>query len=159
MFYFFLFLQLVKQAVVPRVHGLALKTTVAAVCFLCFLNRVIKKSSKRFLIITVQNHYIHGIYSGIYNVLPFLQIPLFHQFDLCLFIIVNWGNNFSFCLQVRVNALLCLSDMIHMLDKHSVLEILQTIQRCTAVDRSAPTLMCTLGVANSILKQVLYTSP
>nr|GMD24545.1 SCY1-like protein 2 [Ipomoea batatas] len=28
-----------------------------------------------------------------------------------------------------------------------------TIQRCTAVDRSAPTLMCTLGVANSILKQ------
>nr|GMD26166.1 SCY1-like protein 2 [Ipomoea batatas] len=76
--------QLVKQSVVPRVHGLALKTTVAA---------------------------------------------------------------------VRVNALLCLSDMIHMLDKHSVLEILQTIQRCTAVDRSAPTLMCTLGVANSILKQ------
>ncbi|XP_019155597.1 PREDICTED: SCY1-like protein 2 [Ipomoea nil] len=76
--------QLVKQSVVPRVHGLALKTTVAA---------------------------------------------------------------------VRVNSLLCLSDMIHMLDKHSVLEILQTIQRCTAVDRSAPTLMCTLGVANSILKQ------
>ncbi|CAH9073024.1 unnamed protein product [Cuscuta epithymum] len=76
--------QLVKQAVVPRVHGLALKTTVAA---------------------------------------------------------------------VRVNALLCLSDMINMLDKQSVLDILQTIQRCTAVDRSAPTLMCTLGVANSILKQ------
>ncbi|GFY95129.1 kinase family with ARM repeat domain-containing protein [Actinidia rufa] len=40
-----------------------------------------------------------------------------------------------------------------MLDKHCVLEILQTIQRCIAVDRSAPTLMCTLGVANSILKQ------
>ncbi|KAL3845717.1 hypothetical protein ACJIZ3_003120 [Penstemon smallii] len=76
--------QLVKQAVLPRVHGLALKTTVAA---------------------------------------------------------------------VRVNALICFSDMIHMLDKNAVLEILQTIQRCTTVDHSAPTLMCTLGVANSILKQ------
>ncbi|KAL0731594.1 hypothetical protein Bca4012_027688 [Brassica carinata] len=38
-------------------------------------------------------------------------------------------------------------------DKPAVLEILQTIQRCTAVDRSAPTLMCTLAVANAILKQ------
>ncbi|XP_075110996.1 SCY1-like protein 2 B [Nicotiana tabacum] len=76
--------QLVKQAIMPRVHGLALKTTVAA---------------------------------------------------------------------VRVNALLCLGDMVHTLDKPAVLEILQTIQRCTAVDRSAPTLMCTLGVANSILKK------
>lgn len=76
--------QLVKQAILPRVHGLALKTTVAA---------------------------------------------------------------------VRVNALLCLGDMITVLDKPSILEILQTIHRCTAVDRSAPTLMCTLGVANSILKQ------
>ncbi|KAK4413444.1 SCY1-like protein 2 [Sesamum alatum] len=76
--------QLVKQTVLPRVHGLALKTTVAA---------------------------------------------------------------------VRVNALLCFSEMVHMLDKSAVLDILQTIQRCTAVDHSAPTLMCTLGVANSILKQ------
>ncbi|XP_058095623.1 SCY1-like protein 2 B [Magnolia sinica] len=76
--------QLVKQAILPRVHGLALKTTIAA---------------------------------------------------------------------VRVNALLCLSDLVHSLDKLAVLEILQTLQRCTAVDRSAPTLMCTLGVANSILKQ------
>ncbi|KAK9270692.1 hypothetical protein L1049_026274 [Liquidambar formosana] len=76
--------QVVKQAILPRVHGLALKTTVAA---------------------------------------------------------------------VRVNALLCLGDLVHTLDKHAVLDILQTIQRCTAVDRSAPTLMCTLGVANSILKQ------
>ncbi|GFQ00654.1 scy1-like protein 2 [Phtheirospermum japonicum] len=76
--------QLVKQTVLPRVHGLALKTTVAA---------------------------------------------------------------------VRVNALLCFGDMVHVLDKTAVLEILQTIQRCTAVDHSAPTLMCTLGVANSILKQ------
>ncbi|KAL3638612.1 SCY1-like protein 2 A [Castilleja foliolosa] len=76
--------QLVKQTVLPRVHGLALKTTVAA---------------------------------------------------------------------VRVNALLCFGDMVHALDKTAVLEILQTIQRCTAVDHSAPTLMCTLGVANSILKQ------
>jgi SCY1-like protein 2 len=55
---------------------------------------------------------------------------------------------------VRVNALLCLGDLVTKLDKHAVLEILQTIQRCTAVDHSAPTLMCTLGVANSILKQV-----
>ncbi|XP_073137215.1 SCY1-like protein 2 A [Henckelia pumila] len=76
--------QMVKQVVLPRVHGLALKTTVAA---------------------------------------------------------------------VRVNALLCFSDMVHILDKKSVLDILQTIQQCTAVDHSAPTLMCTLGVANSILKQ------
>ncbi|KAJ8526428.1 hypothetical protein K7X08_028905 [Anisodus acutangulus] len=77
-------LQLVKQAIMPRVHGLALKTTVAA---------------------------------------------------------------------VRVNALLCLGDMIHTLDKPAILEILQTIQHCIAVDRSAPTLMCTLGIANSILKK------
>ncbi|XP_071717238.1 SCY1-like protein 2 A [Rutidosis leptorrhynchoides] len=76
--------QLVRQSILPRVHGLALKTTVAA---------------------------------------------------------------------VRVNALLCLGDMITILDKPAILEILQTIHRCTAVDHSAPTLMCTLGVANSILKQ------
>ncbi|KAK4783642.1 hypothetical protein SAY86_008016 [Trapa natans] len=77
-------IQLVKQAILPRVHGLALKTTVAA---------------------------------------------------------------------VRVNALLCLGELVSMLDKHACLDILQTIQRCTAVDHSAPTLMCTLGVANSMLKQ------
>lgn len=59
--------------------------------------------------------------------------------------------------QVRVNALLCLGDMISVLDKPAILEILQTIARCTAVDRSAPTLMCTLGVANSILKQVQHS--
>ncbi|KAJ0986174.1 hypothetical protein J5N97_004530 [Dioscorea zingiberensis] len=76
--------QLVKQAILPRVHGLALKTTVAA---------------------------------------------------------------------VRVNALRCLGDLVPSLDKHGVLDILQTLQRCTAVDRSAPTLMCTLGVANSMYKQ------
>ncbi|XVE60664.1 hypothetical protein DITRI_Ditri05aG0146500 [Diplodiscus trichospermus] len=76
--------QLVKQAILPRVHGLALKTTVAA---------------------------------------------------------------------VRVSALLCLGDFVHALDKHAVLDVLQTIQRCTAVDRSAPTLICTLGVSNSILKR------
>ncbi|XP_057793752.1 SCY1-like protein 2 A [Salvia miltiorrhiza] len=76
--------QLVTKAILPRVHGLALRTTVAA---------------------------------------------------------------------VRVNALLCLSDMVQILDKNAVLEILQTIQRCTAVDHSAPTLMCTLGVANAVLKQ------
>ncbi|XP_022883845.1 SCY1-like protein 2 [Olea europaea var. sylvestris] len=59
--------QLVKQAILPRVHGLALKTTIAA---------------------------------------------------------------------VRVNALLCLGDMVHMLGKHGVFDILQTIQQCIAVDRS-----------------------
>lgn len=59
-----------------------------------------------------------------------------------------------FPLQVRVNALLCLGELIPTLDKHAALEVLQTIQRCTAVDRSAPTLMCTLGVASSLLKQV-----
>lgn len=76
--------QLVKQVILPRVHGLALKTTIAA---------------------------------------------------------------------VRVNAFLCFGDMVNRLDKHAVLDILQTIQRCTVVDRSPPTLMCTLGVANSIFKQ------
>ncbi|KAE8701854.1 hypothetical protein F3Y22_tig00110505pilonHSYRG00393 [Hibiscus syriacus] len=76
--------QLVKAAILPRVHGLALKTTVAA---------------------------------------------------------------------VRVNALLCLADFVHTLNKHAVLDVLQTIQRCTAVDRSAPTLMCTLAISNAIFKQ------
>ncbi|KAB2071814.1 hypothetical protein ES319_A08G248500v1 [Gossypium barbadense] len=77
-------LQLVKQAILPRIHGLALKTTVAV---------------------------------------------------------------------VRVNALLCLGDLVHTLDKGSVQDVLQTIQQCTAVDRSAPTLLCTLGVSNSVLKK------
>ncbi|KAG0492943.1 hypothetical protein HPP92_006341 [Vanilla planifolia] len=77
-------IQLVKQDILPRVHGLALRTTVAA---------------------------------------------------------------------VRVNALRCLGDLVSSLDKQSVLDILQTLQRCTAVDRSAPTLMCTLGVSNAIFKQ------
>ncbi|XP_010534131.1 PREDICTED: SCY1-like protein 2 isoform X1 [Tarenaya hassleriana] len=54
---------------------------------------------------------------------------------------------------VRVNALLCLAELVNMLDKQSVLEILHTIQRCTTVDHSAPTLMCTLAVANAILNQ------
>lgn len=53
--------------------------------------------------------------------------------------------------------MLCLGDMVNRLDKHAVLDILHTIQRCTAVDRSPPTLMCTLGVANSIFKQVILT--
>lgn len=75
--------QLLKQVILPRVHGLALKTTVVA---------------------------------------------------------------------VRVNVLMCLGEMVNRLDKHVVLEILQTIQLCTAVDHSPPTLMCTLGVANSIFK-------
>lgn len=76
--------QVMKQSIMPRVHGLALKTTVAA---------------------------------------------------------------------VRVNALQCLGELVHWLDKRAVLEILQTLQRCTAVDHSAPTLMCTLGVASAIYKQ------
>ncbi|KAJ4821320.1 kinase family with ARM repeat domain-containing protein [Rhynchospora pubera] len=76
--------QLVKQAILPRVHGLALKTTVAA---------------------------------------------------------------------VRVNALKCLGDLVPSLDKTAVTDILQTLRRCTAVDHSSPTLMCTLGVANSISSQ------
>ncbi|XP_078428236.1 SCY1-like protein 2 A [Wolffia australiana] len=77
-------MKLVKQSILPRVHGLALRTTVAA---------------------------------------------------------------------VRVNSLRCLGELVSSLDKQATLEILQTLQRCTAVDHSAPTLMCTLGVANSILKQ------
>ncbi|XP_020272461.1 SCY1-like protein 2 isoform X2 [Asparagus officinalis] len=77
-------MQLVKQAILPRVHSLALRTTVAA---------------------------------------------------------------------VRVNALRCLGDLVSSLDKQAILDTLQTLQRCTAVDRSAPTLMCTLGVSNAIYKQ------
>lgn len=59
---------------------------------------------------------------------------------------------------MRVNALLCLGDLVHTLDKNGVLGVLQTVSRCTAVDRSPPTLMCTLGVANSILKQVIVSN-
>ncbi|CAO2170635.1 unnamed protein product [Urochloa humidicola] len=77
-------IKLVKQAVLPRVHGLALKTTVAA---------------------------------------------------------------------VRVNALRCLGDLVPSMDKEGIMGILETVKRCTAVDHSAPTLMCTLGVANAIYKQ------
>jgi SCY1-like protein 2 len=31
---------------------------------------------------------------------------------------------------------------------------LETIRRCTNVDHTPPTLMCTLGVANAVYKQV-----
>lgn len=55
-----------------------------------------------------------------------------------------------------MNALLCLGEVVPRLDKGAVLEILQTLQRCTAVDHSAPTLMCTLGVASAIYKQVCH---
>lgn len=48
----------------------------------------------------------------------------------------------------------CLGDLVPSLDKTGIVEILQTLRRCTAVDHSAPTLMCTLGVANAIYKQV-----
>lgn len=57
-------------------------------------------------------------------------------------------------MQVRVNALLCLGEVVPRLDKVAIHEILQTLQRCTAVDHSAPTLMCSLGVASAIHKQV-----
>ncbi|KAF2290566.1 hypothetical protein GH714_014440 [Hevea brasiliensis] len=53
---------------------------------------------------------------------------------------------------VRVNALFCFGVLVHTLDKYAVLEILQTIQCCTAVDCPAPTLMCAPEVANSIFK-------
>ncbi|EFJ36554.1 hypothetical protein SELMODRAFT_165698 [Selaginella moellendorffii] len=76
--------QILKQSILPRIHGLALKTTIAA---------------------------------------------------------------------VRVNALLCLGELVPRLDKNSFKEVLQTLQRCTAVDHSAPTLMCTLGVADASYKQ------
>ncbi|KAL2651313.1 hypothetical protein R1flu_019441 [Riccia fluitans] len=54
---------------------------------------------------------------------------------------------------VRVNALLCLGELVQRLDKIAVADVLQTLKRCTAVDHSAPTLMCTLGVASAIYKQ------
>lgn len=57
-------------------------------------------------------------------------------------------------MQVRVNALLCLGEVVPRLDKVAIQEVLQTLQRCTAVDHSAPTLMCSLGVVSAINKQV-----
>jgi SCY1-like protein 2 len=53
-----------------------------------------------------------------------------------------------------VNALRCLGDLVPSLDKEGIMGILETVRRCTAVDHTAPTLMCTLGVANAIYKQV-----
>lgn len=61
-------------------------------------------------------------------------------------------------LQVRVNALLCLGEVVPRLDKVAIQEVLQTLQRCTAVDHSAPTLMCSLGVVSAIHKQVGYAA-
>jgi SCY1-like protein 2 len=55
---------------------------------------------------------------------------------------------------VRVNALLCLGEVVPRLDKVAIQEVLQTLQRCTAVDHSAPTLMCSLGVVSAIHKQM-----
>jgi len=55
-----------------------------------------------------------------------------------------------------VNALRCLGDLVLRVDKHAILEILQTLQRCTAVDHSAPTLMCTLGVSDAMFKQFFF---
>jgi SCY1-like protein 2 len=49
-----------------------------------------------------------------------------------------------------------MGDLVPSLDKPAVTDILQTLRRCTAVDHSAPTLMCTLGVANSISNQVVF---
>ena len=66
---------------------------------------------------------------------------------------LEWLKNI-WMVQVRVNALLCLGEVVPRLDKVAVLEVLQTLQRCTAVDHSAPTLMCTLGVCSAIHKQV-----
>ena len=60
-------------------------------------------------------------------------------------------------MQVRVNALLCLGEVVPRLDKVAILEVLQTLQRCTAVDHSAPTLMCSLGIASAVYKQVRYS--
>ena len=62
------------------------------------------------------------------------------------------------CIQVRVNALLCLGELVPRLDKVLIAEILQTLRRCTAVDHSAPTLMCTLNVAGVVYKQVTVLS-
>ena len=59
-----------------------------------------------------------------------------------------------------MNASLCSGDMVYILDKAAApIDILQTIQRCTSVDRSAPTLLSTLGLANSILKKVTCLTP
>ncbi|CAI5517116.1 unnamed protein product [Closterium sp. Naga37s-1] len=55
---------------------------------------------------------------------------------------------------VRVQALICLGDLIPNLDKAAVMDILQTCVRCAAVDRSPPTLMCIVGIADIIQRQV-----
>ncbi|CAI7741671.1 unnamed protein product [Closterium sp. NIES-53] len=54
---------------------------------------------------------------------------------------------------VRVQALICLGDLIPNLDKAAVMDILQTCVRCAAVDRSPPTLMCIVGIADIIQRQ------
>ncbi|GAQ85294.1 Protein kinase family protein with ARM repeat domain [Klebsormidium nitens] len=75
--------QLLKQAVLPRVHGLALKTANAA---------------------------------------------------------------------VRVHALIALGELISRLDKQEIANVLTTLQKVVAVDHTAPTLMCVLGVSDLMAK-------
>eukprot|EP00897_Mesotaenium_endlicherianum_P003546 jgi/Mesen1/3219/ME001865S02420 len=55
---------------------------------------------------------------------------------------------------VRVHALICLGEFVQRLDKGAVTDVLQTLGRCAAVDHSSPTLMCVLGVADVIQKQL-----
>ncbi|MQM09484.1 hypothetical protein Taro_042355 [Colocasia esculenta] len=195
--------QLVKQAILPRVHGLALRTTVAArYGFHKEVSRM-KSSLKVKLSAWRISHGRLRTRDRLVCFMPDLSTncclcgakgeTLDHLFVGCSYSQEVWmviarrvGSSISlrvevcclllewerpwplkldrvvwwlvlhatlWALPVRVNALRCLGDLIPTLDKQAALDILQILQRCTAVDHSAPTLMCTLGVANSILKQ------
>lgn len=56
--------------------------------------------------------------------------------------------------QVRIQALVSLGELIPTLDKPCVMDILQTMARCASVDHSPPTLMCIVGVADVVQKEV-----
>lgn len=53
---------------------------------------------------------------------------------------------------VRVHALIALGELVGRLDKQEVATVLGTLQKVVAVDHSAPTLMCVLGVSDLMAK-------
>ncbi|CAL9107259.1 unnamed protein product [Musa textilis] len=54
----------------------------------------------------------------------------------CLFILFSLFNQ-----QMRANALHCLGELVLALNKLAILDILQALQCCTAIDHSTPTLV------------------
>lgn len=53
---------------------------------------------------------------------------------------------------VRVHALIALGELISRLDKQEIANVLTTLQKVVAVDHTAPTLMCVLGVSDLMAK-------